>query len=77
MHIAANPLQCPQEPPFDGTVTVQPSPCHSQAIGGNVCPDSAAVLSPTLQTGDLNLKFPVGFHVFLSLKHILFITIIC
>ncbi|XP_022868912.1 protein TIFY 4B-like isoform X1 [Olea europaea var. sylvestris] len=54
MHIAANPLQCPQEPPFDGTVTVQPSPCHSQAIGGSVCPDSAAVLSPTLQTAKMS-----------------------
>ncbi|CAI9781208.1 unnamed protein product [Fraxinus pennsylvanica] len=54
MHIAACPLQCPQEPQFDSTVTVQPSPCHSQAVSGNGCPDSVIVLSPTLQTAKMS-----------------------
>ncbi|KAL2535688.1 Protein TIFY 4B [Forsythia ovata] len=54
MHIAASPQQFPQEPPFDSTVTVQASPCHSQAVSGNVCPDSATVLSPTLQTAKMS-----------------------
>ncbi|CAI9781206.1 unnamed protein product [Fraxinus pennsylvanica] len=54
MHIAACPLQCPQELQFDSTVTVQPSPCHSQAVSGNGCPDSVIVLSPTLQTAKMS-----------------------
>ncbi|CAI9785688.1 unnamed protein product [Fraxinus pennsylvanica] len=54
MHFAASPLQFPQEPPFDITVPVQPSPCHSQSVSGNVCADSATVLSPTLQTAKMS-----------------------
>ncbi|CAA2974744.1 protein TIFY 4B-like isoform X2 [Olea europaea var. sylvestris] len=53
MHFAASLHQFPQEPPFDSTAPVQPSPCHSQSISGNLCPDSATVLSPALQTAKM------------------------
>lgn len=48
MHIAASPLQFPDEQPIDGLL--QPLPGLSKAVSSKARPDSVAIL-PTHQTG--------------------------
>lgn len=51
MHIAASPIQFPQEQPVDDTMIIQPLSCLSKAVSAKECLDSAVGLLPTLQTG--------------------------
>lgn len=59
MHIAASPLQFPDEQPVDGATVLQPLPCLSKAVSSKARPDSAVVILPTLQTGDGSLYLQI------------------
>lgn len=50
MHIAASPLQFPDEHQVDGAAGLQPLPCLPRTVSSSR-PDSAVLILPSLQTG--------------------------
>ncbi|KAI3449681.1 hypothetical protein Pfo_006346 [Paulownia fortunei] len=54
MHIAASPLQFPEEQLVDGGTILQPLPCPSKAVTNKARPDSAVVILPTLHTVNMS-----------------------
>ncbi|PIM98210.1 hypothetical protein CDL12_29313 [Handroanthus impetiginosus] len=54
MHIAASPLQFPEEQQVDGSTILQPLPFLPKAVNTTAHPDSAAVILPTHQKAKMS-----------------------
>ncbi|XP_057800988.1 protein TIFY 4B-like isoform X2 [Salvia miltiorrhiza] len=58
MHIAASPLQFPDEQPVDGAAGMQPLPCIPKTVS-SARQDSAVLILPTLPTVKMNESTPL------------------